>query len=117
MHIMLKTKLIDRTGESIAESLVSILIVAVAAIMFAGMVTASSRIIDTSSKWMQEYYKAVSEINEKAPAREGGFATVKVGSTEKTEFVKLYSYEAAGVEIISYVPTETPVPSTEPSGG
>lgn len=108
---LIKRKINSRAGESIAESLISILLVALASIMFAGMVTASRNIINTSSRWMQDYYKAVSVINE-ATLSEGTKDGVAVGSTDiqvsgatSTKSVTTYTYEVGGVKIISYVPT------------
>lgn len=118
MSNMLKRKINNCTGESIAESLVSILIVAVASIMFAGMVTASRSIIDTSSKWMQNYYIAVSAINEQRentdPEVKKGSVDIDIAGDKSFEDVMTYSYEVAGIEIISYVPP-TPTPSVPPA--
>ena len=118
MKNVLKRKLRSRAGESIAESLVSILIVALASILFAGMVTASRNIIDTSNKWMQDYYKAVSIINEKPTDNKGnvkkGSADVYIDGRITKKDVTTYSYTVGGVDIISYVPVE---PSPAPAGG
>lgn len=118
MKNLLKRKLNSRKGETIAESLVSILVVALASIIFAGMVTASNSIISKSSDWMQKYYKAVSAINEKVAEADAdvtkGSAKVSVGGVEQKEDVVTYSYSVGDVEIISYVPVE---PSSTPSGG
>jgi len=115
---ILKRKLFSHKGETIAESLVSILIVAVASIMFAGMVTASYSIINKSSDWMQKYYKAVSAINAKIEDTDAGVtpgrAEVSVGGVGQSENVTTYSYTVGGVEIISYVPVK---PSPAPAGG
>ena len=111
MKNVLKRKLRSRAGESIAESLVSILIVALASILFAGMVTASRNMIDTSSRWMQDYYKAVSAINEQKSGdgvELDGSAKVKVGGTETEESVTAYSFTVGGVKVFSYVPGATP---------
>ena len=118
MKKQLKRKLSGRRGESIAESLVSILIVAIASILFAGMVSASRSIIDKSSDWMQKYYKAVSAINAQNDNTgtnvSKGKAEVSVGGVEQRENVTTYSYTVGGVEIISYVPVK---PSPAPAGG
>ena len=100
-------------GESIAESLVSILVVALASIMFAGMVTASRSIIEKSSNWMQNYYNAVSVIN-RAELSEAtgsgvnkGNANIQVGGAKTTKLVTTFTYEVGGVKIVSYVPAPT----------
>lgn len=103
---LIRTKLNSRAGESIAESLVSILVVALASIMFAGMVTASRSIIEKSSEWMQNYYKAVSAINKQKTEADvnRGTAEIRVGGTSTDEPVTTYTYEVGGVKIVSYVP-------------
>ena len=110
MKNVLKRKLRNRKGESIAESLVSILIVALASILFAGMVTASRNIIDKSSKWMQDYYSAVSAINAKTKDDDAhvseGHVDVDIGGLVTKEGLTAYSYTVGGVDIISYVPVK-----------
>lgn len=120
MRNQLKRKLNSCTGESIAESLVSILVVAVASIMFAGMVTASRNIIDTSSNWMKSYYQAVSAINAQDgstdPEVKGGTVSVDISGVITYNNITTYSYKVAGVEIVSYIPP-TPSSSPAPAGG
>lgn len=120
MNNLLKRKLTGHKGESIAESLVSILVVAIASIMFAGMVTASYNIINKSSDWMQDYYSAVSAINAKTKDDDAyvseGHVDVDIGGLTTKQDLTAYSYTVGGVDIISYVPVE-PSPSPEPAGG
>lgn len=52
---MFKEKLCSKLGESIAEVLVALLIAALGLLMFASMITSSSRIIQKSSNKIQEY--------------------------------------------------------------
>lgn len=54
----MKNKLHSRAGESIAETLIALLIGAVSLIMLAGAVSASSSIITRSRKTMDSYYTA-----------------------------------------------------------
>ena len=119
MKNLLKRMLTGHKGESIAESLVSILIVALASIIFAGMVTGARSIIDKSSNWMQDYYQAVSAINAKMEDTDAGVAVgeaeVNIGGVGQKEDVITYSYKVGDVEIISYVPK--PSASPAPSGG
>lgn len=118
MKNLLKRMLTGHKGESIAESLVSILIVALASIIFAGMVTASKSVIDKSSNRMKEYYKAVSTINEKPTESVGdvtkGSVDVNIGGLTTKQGITAYSYTVGGVDIISYVPVE---PTETPTGG
>ncbi len=51
-------KLRSRAGESIAETLVSVLIAAVALVMLAGMISTTVRLVEDSSKKIEAYYTA-----------------------------------------------------------
>lgn len=51
-------KLRSRAGESIAETLVSVLIAAVALVMLAGMISTTLRLVEDSSKKIEAYYTA-----------------------------------------------------------
>ena len=103
----MKHKLMNSRGESIAESLVSVLVVALASILFAGMVTASSRIIDDSTEWMQTYYNAVSEINN-TNSEDNGNTPVKIYFSISAEGNSTYqivtpiNQNVGGVTIVSY---------------
>ena len=107
----MKRKLMYSRGESIAESLVSILIVALASILFAGMVTASRNIIDTSRDWMKNYYEAVSAINNHVPV-EGSVDeergkkinfTISTSGNPTQETVTAYISHKLGTDIVSYI--------------
>ena len=92
-------------GESIAESLVSILVVAIASILFAGMVMASSRVIEKSTKWMNEYYEAVSFINQqqKLEGRVDSISVkISIDGNETNEIVTAFINDDMGVTIVSY---------------
>ena len=52
----LKNKLKSKKGETITETLVSVLIAAVAMILFASMITSSQRILQKSERIMDAYY-------------------------------------------------------------
>lgn len=109
----MRRKLMNAHGESIAESLVSILIVAVASILFAGMVTASQKVIEQSTNWMTDYYAAVSAINNQKELPEGGDAKKRVRKQEnvqisiagntKNEEVTAFINEDLGAYIVSYI--------------
>ena len=51
-----KNKLLDHTGESIAETLVALLISALALVMLAAIITSSSNIIKRSRSKLDTYY-------------------------------------------------------------
>lgn len=52
----LKHKLFNNTGETIAETLVALLISALALVMLAGAISSTAKMITTSDKKMGEYY-------------------------------------------------------------
>ena len=51
-------KLNSRAGESIAETLIALLISALALLMLAGAISAAARVVTTSKVAMDEYYAA-----------------------------------------------------------
>ena len=57
-----KNKLGSNAGESLAETLVALLISALAIVMLAGVISASSNIITKSEKKLEVYYGANNEL-------------------------------------------------------
>lgn len=83
----LKNKLKSKKGETITETLVSVLIAAAAMILFASMITSSQRILQKSESIMNDYYAGEAEM-EAAMAVSGttGKSTTEVAMTaEGTE--------------------------------
>lgn len=66
----LKSKLKSKKGETITETLVSVLIAAAAMILFASMITSSQRILQKSESIMNAYYAG--ETNMEAAMATGG---------------------------------------------
>lgn len=60
----LKNKLKSEKGETITETLVSVLIAAAAMILFASMITSSQRILQKSERIMDDYYAGEAEMEE-----------------------------------------------------
>lgn len=60
----LKNKLKSKKGETITETLVSVLIAAAAMILFASMITSSQRILKKSESIMDAYYKGETKMEE-----------------------------------------------------
>lgn len=58
----LKNKLKSKKGETITETLVSVLIAAAAMILFASMITSSQRILQKSERIMNDYYAGEAEM-------------------------------------------------------
>ena len=68
----LKNKLKSKKGETITETLVSVLIAAAAMILFASMITSSQRILQKSESIMKDYYTGEAEME--AAMADGGTA-------------------------------------------
>ena len=68
----LKNKLKSKKGETITETLVSVLIAAAAMILFASMITSSQRILQKSENIMKDYYTGEAEME--AAIADGGTA-------------------------------------------
>lgn len=60
----LKNKLKSKKGETITETLVSVLIAAAAMILFASMITSSQRILKKSESIMNAYYAGETQMEE-----------------------------------------------------
>lgn len=60
----LKNKLKSKKGETITETLVSVLIAAAAMILFASMITSSQRILKKSESIMDAYYDGETKMEE-----------------------------------------------------
>lgn len=60
----LKNKLKSKKGETITETLVSVLIAAAAMILFASMITSSQRILQKSESIMDDYYAGEVKMEE-----------------------------------------------------
>jgi hypothetical protein len=78
----LKQKLQSRAGESIGETLVSLLIAALALVMLAGAISASSGVIMKSRDKLNDYYSANEEASGVVKMTSGG-STVTDGITIK----------------------------------
>ena len=76
----LKQKLQSRAGESIGETLVSLLIAALALVMLAGAISASSGVIMKSRDKLNDYYSANEEASGVVKMTSGG-STVTDGIT------------------------------------
>ena len=86
MSSKLKNKLKSKKGETITETLVSVLIAAAAMILFASMITSSQRILQKSENIMKDYYTGEAEM-EAAMAVSGttGKGTTGVAMAADTE--------------------------------
>ena len=80
----LRNKLKSKKGETITETLVSVLIAAAAMILFASMITSSQRILQKSERIMDAYYDGETKMEE-AMANGGTTGGSKSGEATGTE--------------------------------
>ncbi len=77
IKIILK-KIRSKAGETIAETLVALLIAALALVMLAGAITSGTSAITRSKKKLDEYYKESESVAQRAS---GGTGTVTITAT------------------------------------
>ncbi len=101
----LKNKLKSKKGETITETLVSVLIAAAAMILFASMITSSQRILQKSESIMDDYYAGEAKM-EAAMASGGtaggsttGVAAAAVGTEGADEAKTGGAAEAGGARV------------------
>ncbi len=73
----ISNKLGNKRGETIAETLIALLISSLALIMFAGAISAAKNIIDTSRRRYKEYYAADAAMVD-GTAEGGGKVTASI---------------------------------------
>lgn len=98
----IKRKLSSQAGESIGETLIALLISALALVMLAGAVSTAMRIVTNSKEKIDVYYK----VNNALVAREATAPTIN-GTT-----VEGYSTDVLNVSIPGLLPTGKTVPTT-----
>ena len=86
-------KLSSRSGETITETLVALLISALARVMLAGVIASSSRIVTSSRAKIKEYYNACNTMAEMTQSTGAGVVTIKgskidTSVTEQVSFFK-----------------------------
>ena len=122
MKKIVSKKLKGQSGETLTETLVALLIAALALTMLAGMISSTTRIVTQSKATMKAYYENNNPVAEQGIA--GAPATItldrdpKGGTEDSKEYsVSVYRNVTLGnTPVISYrVPT--PTPTTTPSGG
>ena len=75
-------KLRSRKGETIAETLVSLLVGCLALMVLAGMIAATARLVRTSEDKMDEYYVESAKLAEPEKSGESDSVTVTVSGSE-----------------------------------
>lgn len=99
-------KIKDTHGESLAEILISTVIIAMAMVMLASMVMASKNLIDKSSERYTEDMKEANEVE--AESVDKGAAAIKVGTSADGE--SLYMKDTDGVGEFNYDFTNRKIP-------
>ena len=66
MSPFVKSKIISQAGESIGETLVALLIAALALVMLAGAITTATRLVTTSTNSIKNYYSGNNEIEKRS---------------------------------------------------
>ncbi len=88
-------KLKSRSGESIAETLVAVLIAALALMMLAGAINASSNMITKSKNLLNTYYTANNNLASETSAGSDLEATVTISTLSQARTVTSYSPDYA----------------------
>ena len=73
----MKKKLRSQAGETLAETLITVLIIAVAMTMLAGMISATASMVKTSENKMKEYYQGSAALETFSGAESGPSITLK----------------------------------------
>lgn len=106
---LIKSKLNNRSGETLAETLIAVLISALALVLLLSMITASSRLIQNGEAKMQEMYDGSKKI-EQAEITPSDAATVKIkdnaldGLGKISVNVKLYKDADSSLSKYEYNP-------------
>ena len=93
-NIMLK-KLESTSGESIAETLVAVLISAFALLMLAGTVNTASNLITKSQASLEEYYANTNELAEQKAEKKSSISVSVSGAASQT-WNSVTCYEITG---------------------
>jgi hypothetical protein len=117
-------KLKSRSGETISELLIALLISSLALTMLAGMITAASRIVRNSMKSMENYVEQENGIVSRSDGGSPGTLTVRIDGSETARKltdedpnnyinVTFYRTDAFGkVPVITYERSETDAGAT-----
>lgn len=87
------SRLLSRAGESFSEVLVAILVVAMAALLMASMVSASGSIDRAARMEDADFYKAISAVEGGAGTATTGTVTITDGAGSETVDVNVYSQD------------------------
>lgn len=94
----------SQAGETLAETLISLLVAALALVMLAGAVAAAGRIVDRSKTAMKDYYTADAKVAGRTGSGTPGTATLAVvaeGGPSMEYNVTTYKNDKAD-EVVAY---------------
>ena len=104
----LRKKITGSSGESLAEVMVAVLIIAVGLVLISSLVIASSRMVDKGGAKMNSIYTASNAMETRNASMSAGQLDIVSDKVTKNATsiisVKAYEYDAAGstVKMISY---------------
>ena len=107
-----RKKLGSRAGESIAETLVALLISAVAILMLASMITTSSDLIHRSTKAFDDYYAANNVLTDRAADAKTGTTSVSLQSSGSAVALVGNTTDDASISVDYY--SNASAPSSKP---
>ena len=108
MKEKLFAKLHSRAGETIAETLIALLIASLALVMLAGAIASAVNVITRSNETMAEYYNQDNALAQRASAVSGS-ATVTVGTG--TRSVTYYVNDTfSKAPVVSYTHADAATP-------
>ena len=111
-------KLRSQSGETIGETLVALLISALALVMLAGAVSAATNMVIRSKAKMTEYYVEDAVLMSAAKATNSTMVTLTNSANSVSQTITANYAEnktLGGVDVIAYaVPTPTPSPTSVP---
>lgn len=122
MKIIVSKKLKGQSGETLTETLVALLIAALALTMLAGMISSTTRIVTQSKTTMKSYYDKNNMIAEQGTTGDSATITLALAGVTgdgKAYLVDVYLNNTLGnTPVVSYrVQNPTPTPTSTPSGG
>lgn len=98
MNGRVKKKLFSQAGETIAETLIALLVSALALVMLAGAIGTAARIISQSETKMQQYYQANNTLASPGTGEEGKKGTATIGFTKSGGSIKLVDTDSFSVK-------------------
>lgn len=80
----IRAKLHSQAGESIGETLIALLISALALVMLAGAISSAANVITRSNTQMSKYYQGDNDLAEHTTTKKGPITITMTDTTDKT---------------------------------